>query len=390
MSMKKYRLYEISRSMSQVKQGKKGIALVIAAAVLIALAALAVVMLSRSVSESGFGRRHSMMTQAFWLGEAGVDAARSQLSSDWYDRVAQVGSLSTGSYSFNIYDVDKGGNPLINNQLRVVSTGTTGGGVSRSIEAIVEDVPYDNFQYAVLGAGLVELRPGSTVHGDIYVDGDVEVQAGANVVKVDDSDPLNPIPNAYDADVSYTGLNKGIAPGSVEGSVTQTTDIIAPPTFDWGEIQADADFDLPSGTALNGAIADGVYYIAGDVTLNNVKLGQGAIIAEGMVESSGNFTLDSPEAGYPALASQTNIIEITGSADIKGLVYCSGSGIELKTGATMTVEGSVISTDASVEIKTDLGDLQVYHKEEYLLRLPDSILVVASWEDLEHPYQLIP
>ena len=366
---------------------KKGIAAVIATMAIIAFTSLSVVVLHRSVSESNFAKKYSRSTRAFWLGEAGVEDARKQLKLDWYDRTSSSGSLYGGTYTFTIDANDSGGNPLANNQLRITSDGVANE-MSRTIEAIVEDVPFDNFQYAILGGVLVEIKPGATIHGDVYVNGDVEIQAGASVVKIDDS--IVPAdPNAYEANVYYTGAVRGMG-GTVEGSLIPTTEIYNPPTFDWNEIRNDADFILPSGTKLSGNIADGVYYITGNVELQNVTLDHGAIIAEAGIEVNGNCTLSDPEAGFPMLANQSGTIEIVDSVDVTGLVYSDGSGVELKTGSTMTVYGGIIAADSGVEIKTDLGNLHVYHKEQYLLRLPDSTLAITRWKENNNPYKLTP
>jgi len=367
---------------------KKGIGLIIAVLVMVGIISLVTVLLLTTVSESNLSKRHAKSVQAFWLAEAGVDAAKAQLIDDWYNRASGTNNLASGKYSFTISDTDISGNPLAINQLRVVAVGDDNNGITKALDVLLQDYPVDTFQYAVLGVDLVELKTGITVHCDIYVDGDVEVLAGASILKVDDS--VMPIdPNAYSANVSYTGVNKGIT-GTVEGAVAHTTDIVTPPTFDFNQLKLNADFIVAGGTKLSGHLIDGVYYVTGDVELNNVTLDRGAIITDGMIEVYGGFDLKEPEAGFPALANQSGTIEIDDTADIKGLVYTADAGIELKTGATMKVYGSVIAADSNVEIKTTLGSLDIYHKDEYLLRLPESTLETVDWKEQNRPYRLIP
>lgn len=366
---------------------KRGIALVFSLIAIAVLTVLGVASISRSVSERYLAQRSVESNQAFWLAEAGVEDGRLQLSQDWDNRSSSGDTLGAGSYNFTIYDTDGGGNPLPSTQLRIVSTGSVGD-VSRPVEIIV-DAFAEAYQYAVFGVTLVELKEGVTIHGDLYVDGDVEVQAGASIVKEDDS--VSPAdPNAYNADVYYTGAILGVE-GTVEGDLISTTEVVSPPTFDWDELKADADFPMDDGTTLSGTLTDGVYYITGDVKIEDVTLNQGAIISEGKIEVSGNFTLGSPEAGFPALANQTGTMELDGTAEVSGLVYSGGEGIELKTEATMTVYGSIIAANEDVELKTDDGELHIYHESENLSGLPSGgSLEISSWNEQQNPYQLVP
>ena len=136
---------------------------------------------------------------------------------------------------------------------------------------------------------------------------------------------------------------------------------------------------MPSGTILSGALPDGIYYITGDVQLNNVTIENGAFISDGKIEVSGGFTLNHPRKYAPALANQSGIIEVKNSAQIKGLIYCGGEGMELKGGAEMDVYGSVVAANKDVEIKAfDLLGLKANSTE------------IISWRDPQNPYIVVP
>jgi hypothetical protein len=364
---------------------KKSLALPLIFLILLVLIVLASAFFLRSTTEKMFAQKYLNISQSFWLAEAGIENARNQLTNNWFDRASPGDTaLGKGTYNFTIYTTDSGGSPLTSNQLRVIATGTVQD-VTREIEILLEDIPI--YQHAVVAVTKVELRAGTTVHGDVYVDGDAEVQAGASIVKEDDS-IAPPDPNAYGADLLYTGTTATIN-GTVEGDVTQTSEPLPLPTVDFADALANADYVLPTGTTLNGNIADGVYYVTGSVTLDNVTLNQGSIISDGKIEVRNGFDHSAPVYEYPALANQTGTIEISDTATVHGLVYCSDSGIELKTAATMIVFGSVAAVEANAELKTDLGELKVYFKKEYLPPTPDKDPpTLIYWRELVNPYPL--
>jgi len=365
---------------------KKASAIILACIIIVVLVILGGALLSRSISENKVSRTYLLNAQSFWAAEAAIAAAKYQLEEDWYDRVSS-GSISfgQGTYSFDIYTTDGSGNDLPATQLRVVSQGSVEA-VTRTLEVTMEQLIPQVFKYAVVGVVKVELRPGITVHGDVYVDGNVEVQAGASVVQIDDS--ISPSdPSAYDANVYYTGTTADIF-GTVEGSVIHTSDSIPLPSFNWADIQSRADYVLPDGSTLSGNIADGIYYITGDVQLDNVTINQGSIVAEGNVEIVNGFSNNEPVYGTPVLGSQNGTIEVSGSADVRGLVYSENYAIELKTGAVMNVYGAIVGASLDVELKTDLGQLNLYYKSQYLTELPDHRVEIISWKEQKNLYLL--
>ncbi|MFH1771596.1 MAG: hypothetical protein ABH872_02160 [Candidatus Omnitrophota bacterium] len=367
---------------------KRGVILIICLLVVIALAGASIIIFSQGVNESRFVRRHSDSTKAFWVAEAGIEKIKAQIIQDWNNRNPIADLFGNGVYFAVADSTDSYGNPLPLHHLRFYCGGSMGTS-TRIVESVIESVPQGTFEYAVAAQKLIELRTGVTVHGNIYVNGDIEVQAGAGIVKEDDS--VNPVdPNAYDADVFYTGNNLGIS-GTVEGNVSQTAEVIPVPTYDWNEVKNNADFVLNNNANLNGILADGVYYIKGDVQLNNVTLNNGAIISEGKMEINGSFNLNTPKGGIPALANQSGTIEVDGVAQVHGLIYCAGDSIELKTGTIMHVYGSVVAASDAAELKTLGGaTIDVYYKPEYIAGQPNSTLKILSWRELQNPYRLAP
>ncbi|MBN2121121.1 MAG: hypothetical protein JW734_08750 [Candidatus Omnitrophica bacterium] len=364
---------------------KRATALIFSLLTLIILGILGGALIFRSVSEKQVADKYIGSSQAFWLAEAGIEKARSQLSLDWFSRSPSGDvTFGKGTYSFVIYTTDNQGLTLPRNRLRIISTGISQG-ATRKIEVIVEDIPV--VEQAVVAVTKVELKPGITVHGDVYVDGNAEVQAGANIVTIDDS-VSPPNPNAYNADLYYTGTTATID-GTVEGNVINTTEEIPMPTVDFVNVQTNADFVLPGGTTLSGELTDGVYYITGDVTLDGATLNDGSIVSDGKIEIKNGFDHGGPPYGFPALANQSGTIEIAGEATVKGLVYCGDSGIELKTGSTMIVYGTVAAVSADAELKTDEGSLDVYFKAEYLPGSPGQEPPrIIYWKELQNIYPL--
>jgi len=367
---------------------KRGVALIYAFLIIAVLAILGGAIVLRSVSERSAAESYSKSTKSFWLAEAGIEGAVRQLKQNWYNRTtASMVSLSKGegTYSFDIYDTDDFGNDLPERTLRIVSTGDVDGTI-RTLEVVIKRF-VEMWDYAIYGVNMVELKAGTTVHGDVYVDGDAEVKAGASIVKINDS-VVPADPDFYNADLYYTGTTADVY-GTVEGGVIPSTDSIPIPTIDWIELKNNADFVVNNGTTLTGNLS-GVYYAKGKVTLVNANL-NGAIVAEGDIEINGDFTQTNAPDGVPCIGNQTGTIEVDGTATANGLVYCGELGIELKTGTTMTVYGSVVGANSDVELKTSLGSLDVYHKEEYLEGFPlSSSIKTLSWKELMNPYPLTP
>ncbi|UCC95312.1 MAG: hypothetical protein JSW40_00765 [Candidatus Omnitrophota bacterium] len=363
---------------------RKSVALIFGILVVVVIIILAAAILSRSISEQRLADRVHRARQAFWLAEAGIEDAQSELNADqflWNLSSYNSGdtSLGEGLYNYTISDQDESGNTLSLTRRRVTSMGIVEN-MPRQIQAIIAWEPEDFLDYAVSGRTLIELKNGTTIHGDVYVDGNVEVKLGASVVKIDDS-IAPPDPAAYDANVYYTGLNLGVA-GLVEGAVLPTAFAPPPVTFNWPDLKANADFVRPTGwTPPSGVLADGVYYVEGDAQLDNITLNEGAIVAEGKIEIINGFTHGAPVGGYPSLATQTGIIEISGAATVYGLIYTNALGIELKTvGSNLTVYGAVTSQN-DVEIKSALGGVNIYYKPEYFSGFSGEAQV-SSWQDI--------
>jgi len=164
---------------------KKGVALIIGCLIVVIAAVLSLVVFSRSVSEKNLTQRAQASARAFWAAEAALETARAQLDADWdnrddFDDSGVWSSLGNAEFRFFVETDDAAGNPLPRNFLRVVAEGRVDAtsGV-RSIEAVIQHIVADSYKYAVLGKDKIELKPGTTVHGDMVVDGSVEVQAGA-------------------------------------------------------------------------------------------------------------------------------------------------------------------------------------------------------------------
>jgi len=363
---------------------KRGVALIYAFLIIAVLAILGGAIVLRSVSERSAAESYSKSTKSFWLAEAGIEGAVRQLKQNWYNRTtASMVSLSKGegTYSFDIYDTDDFGNDLPERTLRIVSTGDVDGTI-RTLEVVIKRF-VEMWDYAIYGVNMVELKAGTTVHGDVYVDGDAEVKAGASIVKINDS-VVPADPDFYNADLYYTGTTADVY-GTVEGGVIPSTDSIPIPTIDWIELKNNADFVVNNGTTLTGNLS-GVYYAKGKV-----------IVAEGDIEINGDFTQTNAPDGVPCIGNQTGTIEVDGTATANGLVYCGELGIELKTGTTMTIHGSIVGSTQEVELKTtdesgnQIATLDVYHKEELLEGFPlSSVIKTLSWKEQINPYPLTP
>jgi len=134
-------------------------------------------------------------SQAFWLAEAGIPHAQSQLFQDWDDRAALESiSVGQGTYSVFFYDTDTGGLPLPENKLRIRSTGTSSG-ISRTVEIILSGLEHEIPVNAMECEGNVDVTGSAEINGDILQGINTAISSVASIgdtsIQIDDTTGLD-------------------------------------------------------------------------------------------------------------------------------------------------------------------------------------------------------
>lgn len=331
---------------------KKGIALIVTFMVIVVLVILGTVIISKSISESNNVRRQVEFTQAFWLAEAGVSKAFSQLRANYNDLTSVTGSItgSPGGYSATIQTT--GASRTINAHGFIPST------VPYRVERIVEvimnkNIPSNFYDNAIYSAGEVDFNGNAySVNGNvIYAD---EIDNTGNVSGTITHDPtINPL-----ARLNFEDLrNKAIAQGNLYTAA-----------------------DLASGRAFPTAFYNisgepNVVYLEGDLVLNgNIGTIGGFFVVAGDVITDPNATQDAT---------------INGNGQIDGLIYTRGEFRVNGGGGGLNVNGGVWAGD---EARLN-GNATVNYNVGYMDAVETIITAdvqITSWKDTQNPYQLTP
>lgn len=306
---------------------KKGIALILAFAVIMILAVLGSVIISRSINESQLSKRSAESTQVFWLAEAGVNRALRELKSTfstngndlWLTEIDLSQNADNGGYVVDVEDViiDAQTHKKITAHGFIPFTGTAR--TERVIEAIIAggEIPLNFFDHAVYSAGKVDFNGNSFVVANnelapdntavIYA-GAFEVQKPGNIVGTTVNDPdISPL-----ARFSFEGLraisaaqqNVYIKVGN--NLVNEATGLQGFPSKFWYSDGLDNDGDGTIDEADDGGPPN-VVYVESDLTLNgNIGTIGGFYVVVGDV-------LTNPDGTYDA--------SINGRGQIQGVIY---------------------------------------------------------------------
>lgn len=324
--------------MNSLLATKKGVVLILTFIIMITLTTITVYFLymtSFQLKGSAFDVRSS---QAFWLAEAGIQDVLYQLKndSDYRDSPTTVtGSLGQGSYSVT---VSKNGSTYT-----LTSTGTVdviNRKITQSVVTSATDFP-DAFDYVVFGntnADTLKIKNEVAISGNVYYDGDVEVEEDASVtnglVYADSvtgdgtytaaSGPPDPVPTYPTFDTTWYDGEITTAEGQVAGN--------------W-KLEGSATYDLDGGT---------VYY-NGKVTIkdNATITGTGTIVATGDVK----FEDDANISTNVTIVSKRKI-EVKNNAIVQsGAVLYGKNEIKLQDSASVT--GSLLVPTSNKKIKME-------------------------------------
>lgn len=339
---------------------KRGSVLVVSFMVILVLAALGGIMLSRSISERTLTQRYTESTQAFWLAEAGVSRALKELGSNFNAIGNSVWSqtLEPGSYSVDIEQVDS-------TKRKVTSHGFVPAAsprVERVLEAtITKKIPPDFYENAIYSGGDVDFNGNSyTVTGMVRYADEIEYSSNnvnGTITEDPDISPLALLDFQQLYDLSLAQQNVYIVDhNKLVNQATGSDDF--PDTF-W--------YDASSATP-------NIVYINGDLTLNgNIGTIGGFFVVVGDV-------LTNPDDIQNA--------SINGNGEVQGAIYTRGE-FKVNGGANrLNVDGGVWAGGEAVLN----GNADVTYNQAYMDAIRDLNInaqaQVTAWKDTQNPYTL--
>ncbi len=276
--------------MTLLIKNNKGIILVASYMVITVLVVLTVGFATRSIGEQRVASKERDSLQAFWIAEAGLDKAISDLS------IASLsGTLGSGAYSTQTSSVSS-------NRYLVVSTGGVSGtdttdpnNIVRTIRAIVEqpvlNIDPSGTTSAITANGEVDVRGGAEVNGDVDENFTFDFEETFGVSKDYMKDNAT---NLYvDPENNVTPVN------SVTWSDLDTTDEMTISDSNWtgnGILVVNGDL------RITGGYFSGVIWVVGSLWVSGNPIIDGAIYVECGAE------VDTTVTGNPVVSYDSDAV----------------------------------------------------------------------------------
>lgn len=310
---------------------RKGVVLIVAMAVMVFFAALGIVASTLFATESRIAMNMLSSTKAFFLSESGVKYyIKSTLSedSDWSDNTGTTGSMAGGSFQITTSNAST-------NSITLECTGSLvidGVTIPRKLRynAVRASAGAFSGDYVFYGGSpggdgdvFFDHINNGTIIGDIFIKGDFDAQFATNL--------------------------------EIDGAIAEYQEDAAIPDVDWTHWETNADYVLSGDQTFDGTSYEGVYYVDGNVILNNNNMEfTGTVIATGNITCihDNNVTITAAD-GQPALLAGGDItIEQGNNMIITGATYAGGD-INFGHSNNMTIEGPVVFGDDFLSDQTN-------------------------------------
>lgn len=337
---------------------KKGAVLIYCFLVIVVLTILGVAIFNKSVSERSLAQKYVDSTRAFWLAEAGVNQALSELRDNYNTASVSATELGEGGFSASIST--SGSNKTVSATGYVPFSGTTVANREIQVE-ISKDIPDNFYDNAIYAAGELELK------GNAYT-------VTGNVTYGDELD------NAHN---------------HVTGTITHDASISPLARFSFQELRdlssAQQNVYVVSGNHLvnqvtgSSAFPSSFWYNQATSTPNIVYV-EGDLSLKGNIGTIGGFyavvgnVLTDPDAEQDAA--------IDGTGTVNGAIYTRGEFNINGGGGNLNVNGGIWSGD---EAKLN-GNVNAVYNQTYMDAIGALGLVgtaqITSWDDTQNPYGL--
>jgi len=336
---------------------KKGMVLLLASFIILITSIFLIGYLDIASSETEIMRNHRFSTQAFYIGEAGLQSGIRYVldnlssDSDWSDNEGEIYSnvsFGDGEYSVQLID---GTTSTIN-----VQAESEMNGFIRTITQTLTKISSAcaAFSYACHTNANINLRDASegTITGDISVGG----SANTRNMEMD-----------------------------IDGEITESSEISLP-EVDYASYQAIADYVISGNyTFEEGETYTGVYYITGNANFEDDVTLNGTVIVPSSNKKIKMNDRDSvtitPSGNNPALVSAGGItMKETDSINITGLIY-SEKAIDLREAVNSVFNGTLICGD-KLNLR-EIWRVDITYNEEILSDPPPYFSSDALMEGVE-------
>lgn len=334
-------------------------------------------------------------TQAFFLADAGINHAFSQLKADFSDTTAIGHTFNFGSYtgSYSVVITANGNNKI------ATSTSNIKGAVRTVVAEFIGPPSYEAFNYAVFANRNVSSFSGSlftgsevTINGDLFANGDMSITVFLwnDIFRAKAYNGRSGSCNAY-LHTPSTIKVFGVGTITADGGFNKAGSTIPFPTI---------NFEYYRNLAQNGGLyyssgqtwrnvnlnpGNGVTYVNGNVIFrrslfNPNNTVTGCLVVNGYVFINPLTTVTQTRNGshtnYPAVLAQGDIYG-TGRLNFNGLIYSKGGSILVRVG---TGTGCIMaSRDAEiVDIFGHLTEIWSRENPPDLLQTPVSL---AAWSE---------
>lgn len=389
-----------------VFKGKKGIALVSALLILLALSIIGVIAINTTVTDTKISANLKGIKQAFYIADAGISHAGALLQQnigtwDTYlpSPFIDTTNLGAGSYSVTASNVDG------TNKKKVVSTGRTSTGAKATIEAIfirAKFTPDDAI----------------TTNGDLRISGNANILGSSGGVHSNSNLTISVSPNiAQTASASGTAspsppYTSGASTVSIpeidptdfasyadykldsDGNVYEAGSTIPEPTsggrwYGWNYNSGNQRWDKSS----NDTPPPGNLYIVGDA---NVSGNPGSasvpwettLIVTGDLEISGNpYIVDYTDPSDP-IGVQNLLFVAGGKLRISGNVTQTGEGIiaayeGIKISGNPTLNGAIIGRNATEDEENRIsGNPTITYSGGLLTPFSSNTVSILAWRQV--------
>lgn len=343
---------------------RRGVVLILSFIVIVALAILGTAIVSRSISESQITKKYTESTQAFWLAEAGINKAMSDLRLDF--SAGNIGqTVFTGSPGKYAADIG----PVVGLTRTVTARGCIPSTcncvappndcrLTREIRAKInkyQDIPNGFYDNAIYAAGDVDIGSNCPVDGNVFSGGAVSgsVVSPHTVTQNDPTLHNNGLPALGFAELRQASIDQGWYDPD-----TNTTTF---PTASFYNVEPSADYPegIPNVVFING----------------NFSIVGGSQVVKGFVVVGGDLVYNA---------------EIGGNATVDGCIYTRGN-IWLHGGG-----GNIININGGVwaggTVTLD-GNEEIVYNVDYMDAIreglqPNTDVRIISWMDAQNPYVL--
>lgn len=347
---------------------RRGVVLILSFIVIVALSILGTAIVSRSISESQITRKYAESTQAFWLAEAGINKAMSNLRVLGFTTAGDIGqTVFTGSPGD--YAVDIGS--VVGLTRTVTARGCIPSGcnciappndcrLTRVIQAKMtkyQNIPDGFYDNAIYSAGDVSIGSNCPVDGNVFSGGTV---SGSVIIPntVTQNDPTlhnDGLPALSFAELWQTSIDQGWYDVNTNTTTYPTTSF-------YNVVPSEA---YPEGIP-NVVFVNGNFTIVG-----------GNQVVKGFIVVGGDLVYNA---------------EIGGNATVDGCIYTRGN-IWLHGGG-----GNIININGGVwagGTVTLVGNEEVVYNLDYMDAIraglqPNTDVRITSWMDAQNPYVVEP